>query len=113
MKLQRLLVDIEEQATRMNRASALKRYLVTDLEIIAEMATKAQAELKNMKESNENVNTDKTMQYEPLSTVVREGVINDPEYKRYCDYYKFTDVDSDKNIMGFCLWKSFGSSICR
>ena len=46
-----------------------------------------------------------------LTAVVRDGVLNDPEYKRYCDYYKFTDVKSDKNIMGFCIWKSFGSSI--
>ena len=46
-----------------------------------------------------------------LTAVVRDGVLNDPEYKRYCDYYKFTDIESDKNIMGFCIWKSFGSSI--
>jgi len=65
-----------------------------------------------MSKENETSNTDKAMQYEPLLTaVVRDGVLNDPEYKRYCDYYKFTDIESDKNIMGFCIWKSFGSSI--
>lgn len=46
-----------------------------------------------------------------LTAVVRDGVLNDPEYKRYCDYYEFTDIKSDKCIMGFCIWKSFGSSI--
>ena len=46
-----------------------------------------------------------------LTAVVRDGVLNDPEYKRYCDYYNFTDIESDKNIMGFCIWKSFGSSL--
>jgi len=65
-----------------------------------------------MSKENETLKTDKAMQYEPLlSAVVRDCVMNDPEYKRYCDYYKFTDIESDKNIMGFCVWKSFGSSI--
>jgi hypothetical protein len=46
-----------------------------------------------------------------LTAVVRDGVLNNPEYKRYCDYYKFIDTESDKCIMGFCIWKSFGNSI--
>jgi len=58
----------------------------------------------NTHESSNEINT-------LLTAVVRDGVLNDPEYKRYCDYYKFTDIESDKNIMGFCIWKSFGSSI--
>ena len=58
----------------------------------------------NTHESSNEINT-------LLTAVVRDGVLNNPEYKRYCDYYKFTDIESDKNIMGFYIWKSFGSSI--
>ena len=65
-----------------------------------------------MKKENTVNEPNKAMPHDTLLTaVVREGVLNDPEYKRYCDYYKFTDIESDKNIMGFCIWKSFGSSI--
>lgn len=46
-----------------------------------------------------------------LSDVVRNEVMKCPEYKRYCEHYKFTDFESDKNIMGFCIWKSFGMSL--
>lgn len=46
-----------------------------------------------------------------IPTSFRENVLNDPEYKRYCEYYNFTDIDSDKCIMGFYMWKSFGMGI--
>lgn len=41
LDLATLLRDILAQATRKDRASDLKRYLVTDLEVIADKATKA------------------------------------------------------------------------
>jgi hypothetical protein len=40
-KLWRLLFEIQQQASRKRRGSDLKRYLVTDLEIIEEKARKA------------------------------------------------------------------------
>ena len=46
-----------------------------------------------------------------ITDEVSEGVLNDPEYKRYCDYYGFTDVESKKNTIGFCIWKGFGLTI--
>lgn len=46
-----------------------------------------------------------------LLASVRNNVLKDPEYKQYCEFYKFTDINSDKNIMGFCIWKSLGISL--
>lgn len=43
----KLLFDIESQATRLKRASDLKRYLITDLEIIADKALKGQNHIKS------------------------------------------------------------------
>jgi hypothetical protein len=47
MSLERILFEIEQQATRKNRACDFKKYLITDLEIIEKLVNKAQAELKN------------------------------------------------------------------
>ena len=46
MELERILFEIEQQATRKNRACSNKKYLITDLEIIEKLVKKAQAELK-------------------------------------------------------------------
>lgn len=46
-----------------------------------------------------------------LTDIVRNGVLNNPEYKKYCDYYKIKNINTDKTIMGFCVWKSFGMRV--
>ena len=39
------------------------------------------------------------------------NILKDPEYKKYCNYYNFTDIESDKNMKAFIIWKSFGMNL--
>ena len=47
MSLERLLLEIEQQATRKNRACDFKKYLITDLEIIEKLVKKALKQVWN------------------------------------------------------------------
>lgn len=33
------------------------------------------------------------------------------EYRNYCNIYNIEDTESQKSIMGFYLWKSFGCTL--
>lgn len=44
-----------------------------------------------------------------INDFLRTQILNDPEFKRYCEYYDFKDMEEDKKIMSFVIWKRWNS----
>lgn len=41
---------------------------------------------------------------------LKEKVLNDPEYKRYCELFEVNNPKDDNSVMSFGIWKLFGGT---